>query len=114
MLDAWPTDIPLIAEFQHASWHDDEVYELLRSHGTALCATDLDDRDPPDLRLTGSAIYLRLRRTHYTDHELKHWADRLAAFLDGGTDCYVFVRHDETGESALRAMAIREMLTHSA
>ena len=103
MLEAWPVDIPLVAEFQHPSWHDDEVFELLRAHGATLCATDLDDRDPPDLRLTGRSIYLRLRRTIYTDDERARWNDRLAAFLDSGTDCYVFLRHDERGDSALRA-----------
>ena len=103
MLEAWPEDIPLVAEFQHPSWHDDEVFELLRAHGATLCGTDLDDRDPPDLRLTGRFVYLRLRRTSYTDDELARWSDRLAAFLDAGTDCYVFLRHDEHGDSALRA-----------
>ena len=110
MLDAWPADMPLVAEFQHESWHDDEVYDLLRAHATTLCATDLDERDAPDLRLTGSSIYLRLRRTGYTEDELARWAGRLEAFLEDGTDCYVFLRHDESGESALRAVRLREML----
>jgi uncharacterized protein YecE (DUF72 family) len=110
MLSAWPTDLPLVAEFQHASWHDDEVFDLLREHSVTLCATDLDDRDPPDLRLTGSSIYLRLRRTSYTDAELAAWSDRLMAFLEDGVDCFVFTRHDESGESALRALRLRELL----
>ena len=103
MLEAWPPELPLVTEFQHPSWHVDEVFELLRVHGATLCATDLDDRDPPDLRLTGCFVYLRLRRTTYTDDELARWSDRLAAFLEDGTDCYVFLRHDEHGDSALRA-----------
>lgn len=103
MLDAWPPELPLVTEFQHPSWHVDEVFELLREHAATLCATDLDERDPPDLRLTGRFAYLRLRRTSYTDDELARWSDRLAAFLEDGVDCYVFLRHDEHGESALRA-----------
>src|SRR5689334_20980003 len=110
MLDAWPADIPLVAEFQHSSWHNDEIFALLSDHHVTLCATDLDGQDPPDLRLTGNSIYLRLRRESYTDEELRSWADRLSAFLDGDTDCYVFLRHDEHGESALRATRLREML----
>ncbi len=110
MLEAWPTDMPLVAEFQHESWHDDEVHDLLPRTRDGLCATDLDDRDAPDLRLTGSSIYLRLRRTGYTDDELAAWADRLDAFLADGTDCYVFLRHDVSGASALRAVRLREML----
>jgi uncharacterized protein YecE (DUF72 family) len=110
MLAAWPADVPLVAEFQHQSWHIDEVFELLREHSVALCATDLDDRDPPDLRLTGTMIYLRLRRDTYTDDELERWADRLQAFLADGIDCHVFLRHDENGQSALRAVRMRELL----
>lgn len=110
LLDVWPADLPLTVEFQHASWQDDGVFELLRAHGVALCATDLDDADPPDLRRTGPHIYLRLRRTSYTDSELAGWAARLDAFLDDGVDCYVFFRHDESGESALRAVALRASL----
>ena len=63
LLAAWPTDMSLTMEFQHGSWHADEVYTLLREHDAGLCATDLDERDQPDLRLTGTFIYLRLRRT---------------------------------------------------
>lgn len=110
MLAAWPSDMPLVAEFQHTSWHDDEVYDLLRAHSAVLCATDLDDRAAPDLHLTGNLIYLRLRRTSYTDDELASWANRLEAFLADGVDCFVFLRHDETGESAVRAVRLREML----
>ena len=110
LLDGWPADLPLVAEFQHPSWHADEIHELLADHGAALCATDVDELDPPDMRLTGRFIYLRLRRTSYTDAELSAWADRLAAFTDSGRDCYVFLRHDADGQSALRAVALRRML----
>lgn len=110
MLAAWPSDMPLVAEFQHTSWHDDEVYDLLRAHSAVLCATDLDDRAAPDMRLTGNLIYLRLRRTSYSDDELASWANRLEAFLADGVDCFVFLRHDETGESAVRAVRLRERL----
>ena len=106
LLDVWPADLPLTVEFQHQSWRVDEVFDLLREHGAALCATDLDELDPPDLRRTGHHVYLRLRRTSYTDDELGAWADRLEAFLADGVDCYVFLRHDEDGTSALRALRL--------
>jgi uncharacterized protein YecE (DUF72 family) len=104
LLDVWPADLALTVEFQHDSWHVDEVFELLGQHGAALCATDVDDVYPPDLRRTGNHVYLRLRRTSYTDDELSVWANRLDAFLADGVDCYVFLRHDEDGTSALRAI----------
>ena len=64
LLAAWPRDLPLVTEFQHASWHVDETFEPLRAAGAVLCTTDLDDLDePPPIRRTGPFLYLRLRRT---------------------------------------------------
>ncbi len=107
-LAAWPAPMPLTMEFQHPSWVDDEIHAVLREHGVVLCATDLDELEtPPDLRATGRFLYLRLRRSTYTDAELDAWAGRIEPFLADGRDVYVFFRHDETGESAVRAMAFR-------
>jgi uncharacterized protein YecE (DUF72 family) len=102
--------MPLTMEFQHASWLVDETLAQLMSAGAALCATDLDSGEPPDLRVTGTFLYLRLRRTGYSDDELRTWADRLEPFLADGLDAFVFFRHDEDGESALRAVRFRELL----
>jgi uncharacterized protein YecE (DUF72 family) len=109
LLDEWPAAMPLTVEFQHPSWRDDEIHALLRQHGAVLCATDLDDMvSAPDLRLTGAFLYLRLRRESYTDDQLDAWARRLEPFLGDGRDAYVFFRHDETGDSALRALSLAE------
>ena len=109
LLAAWPPDLPLTVEFQDPSWHADEVFDLLRSHSVALCATDVDEREPPDLRLTGHSVYLRLRRTQYADVELQAWGERINAFRDAGTDCYAFLRHDDTGRSALAAERLLQL-----
>jgi uncharacterized protein YecE (DUF72 family) len=109
LLKAWPRDMPLTMEFQHPSWQDDTIHALLREHDVALCATDVEgDAFLPDLRLTGSILYARLRRTDYSGEDLDAWAARLAPFLADGRDAYVFFRHDETGESALRAIDLGE------
>ena len=107
LLDAWPKDLPLAVEFQHPSWHVGEIYDELAAAGMALCATELDDQLTPDLRRTADFVYLRLRKTTYTDADMGTWADRLAVFLADGVDCYVFLRHDEAGDSALRAEVLR-------
>ena len=104
LLDAWPTSIPLVLEAQHPSWHVDETFAALRAAGAVLCTTDLDELgEAPDIRRTGRFLYLRLRRTSYTDDELDGWARRLVPFLDDGMDAYVLFRHDEDGTSAIRA-----------
>lgn len=113
LLHAWPPEMPLTVEFQHPSWQDDAVHQLLREHGAALCATDLDDAPfPVDLRLTGRFLYVRLRRQSYSPDELEAWSARLEPFLADGRDAYVFLRHDATGESALRAERLRWLSVH--
>ncbi|MEW5989934.1 MAG: DUF72 domain-containing protein [Chloroflexota bacterium] len=107
LLAAWPASIPLVAEFQHGSWHLDETYAALREGGATLCATDLPDSDEaPTIRLTGRLVYLRLRRHDYGPDELQRWADRVGPFLDAGHDVYVFFRHDETGRGPELAQAL--------
>jgi uncharacterized protein YecE (DUF72 family) len=100
LLAAWPRDLPLTVEFQHPSWHVDEVFEALRDAGAALCTTERpEDETPPTIRLTGAFLYLRLRRHDYEPGELDAWAARLEPFLDSGTDVFVFFRHDEVGRA---------------
>lgn len=113
LLDAWPSEMPLTVEFQHASWHVDEVTDILRSHGAALCATDLDEGDPPDLLRTADFVYARLRRTSYSDADMEEWARRFETFLGDGVDCFVFFRHDERGESARRAVYLLARLRNT-
>lgn len=110
MLAAWPPAIPLVAEFQHPSWHVDETFGALRETGVTLCATDLPEEEAaPTIRLTGSLVYLRLRQHDYAAAEIRAWADRIAPFIDAGHDAYVFFRHDETGRAPELARALLEL-----
>jgi uncharacterized protein YecE (DUF72 family) len=106
LLDARPRDLPLALELPHPTWAADDVHALLAVHGVPLVAADYDGADEPDLRRIGPYLYLRLRRTTYTEADLFRWADRLAPFIDDGLDAYVFLRHDEDGQSALDAEAL--------
>ena len=109
VLAAWPRAFPLVVELQHPSWHVDETFATIRSAGAVLCATDLDELEaPPMIRRTGPFLYLRLRRSAYTDAELDAWADRVAPFVAVGLDAYVIFRHDEDGTSPLRAESFAE------
>jgi uncharacterized protein YecE (DUF72 family) len=111
LLALWPTRYPLVLEFQDPSWHVDETFALMGQHGAVLCATDLDEmEDPPFVRVTGGSLYLRLRRTTYSDEELDAWAARISPFLDSGLDVYAFFRHDETGFSPGRAILLADRL----
>ncbi len=108
LLDAWPRQFPLVAEFQHASWHVDETFGALRAAGATLCTTDLPEAAAaPTIRMTGQLLYLRLRRHDYAPADLEAWAARIAPFADAGHDALVFFRHDETGRATELADALR-------
>ena len=110
-LALWPPELPLALELQHPSWLDDTVLDWLRAARAVLCTSELEgDASAPPLFLTGPFLYLRLRRERYTPGELRAWAERLAPFLDDGRDVHVYFRHDENGESALRALELASLL----
>jgi uncharacterized protein YecE (DUF72 family) len=109
VLDAWPSPIPLVFEFQDATWHVDETFAALRHAGATLCATELPDQDaPPTIRRTGSFLYLRLRREDYTSADVDAWAARIRPFVDAGDDVYAFFRHDATGRAGELALELLE------
>lgn len=111
LLQAWPPGIPLTLDLQHQSWVADEIHAMARAASVTLCVTERDeDETPPTVRRTAPLLYLRLRRTGYDERELAAWAERVAPFLAAGDEVYVFFRHDETGESALRAERFRELV----
>jgi uncharacterized protein YecE (DUF72 family) len=82
-------------EFRHASWFDDEVYDLLRSHDVALVAVDEDETEGQGAPLvpTASWGYFRLRRTAYDTNALEAWAGRIQRAE--WTDAYVFLKHED-------------------
>ena len=104
---AWPRAMPLVMEFQHASWHVDETFRALRAAGAILCTTELpEDTTPPDIRVTGSGLYLRLRRHDYGASEIAAWAARLQPFLEAHHPVMAVFRHDETGRATELAAAL--------
>ena len=93
-------------EFRHDSWQDDEVYETLRAHGAALCIAEDDDGVSPFVCTSGNA-YLRLRRTQYTESDLRAWADRLAA--QPLARAYVYFKHEDEALAPRFAQQFDEM-----
>ena len=58
-------------EFRHPSWFDDEVLRRLRDHRAALCIADAEGEFDVPCVATADWGYLRLRRSDYSDAELK-------------------------------------------
>jgi uncharacterized protein YecE (DUF72 family) len=87
-----PAGARVAFEFRNETWHDDEVFALLRSRGAILCVTDTDEGDTPYVA-TSDLGYVRLRRTRYDDGELRAWAARIAEAPVART--YVYFMHED-------------------
>lgn len=83
-------------EFRHPSWFDDEVFDVLRDSGAALCIADAEDKLQVPFATTADWGYLRLRRPDYGDSDLRHWANAIAT--SSWTEAFVFFKHEEAGK----------------
>jgi uncharacterized protein YecE (DUF72 family) len=96
-------------EFRHPSWI--EARQLLLEHGIAWCVAETDEQDPgPDDLSWEPFGYLRLRKTEYTEDEMVAWAARMRSALDGGSDVYVYFKHEDDGASTVMAERLRALL----
>lgn len=88
-----PRDGQAAFEFRHPSWFDDEVFQLLREHGAALCIAEAEGDLEVPLVATADWGYLRLRRPDYGDAELAAWAHRLRQ--QAWREAFVFFKHED-------------------
>ncbi len=85
---------PRIAfEFRHASWFDAGVLTTLKQFDVSLCSTESDSERQP-LAPAKDFVYLRLRKTDYTDDELLAWKRQLQELAESGLDVFCFLKHD--------------------
>ncbi len=103
-------DSPNVAmEFRHESWFGEDLNKLLSKHDIALCVADTEDMKPV-FSETASFAYVRLRKERYSKDELRSWARKLSDFAKNASDCFIYFRHDETGEAANTAREFASML----
>jgi uncharacterized protein YecE (DUF72 family) len=93
-------------EFRNDSWQADDVYQALRERDAMLCVTDTDEGDTPFVA-TSDRGYLRLRRTHYDDAELRAWAECIAA--QPLARAYVYFMHEDEALGARFAQRLKQL-----
>jgi len=81
----------LAFEFRHESWFDAETYALLKEHQSALAVVEGEDQEPVR-EITGTFIYMRLRKEDYTQEELKQWSKWIK---EQTVDVYCYLKHDD-------------------
>ena len=82
---------------------------MLRDQGVAFCIAETEDLEPR-FETTSDLAYFRLRRDTYDAKAMDSWADRIRKFSGDAKETYVYLRHDETGENAVLAQQLAEML----
>ena len=100
---------PKVFEFRHPSWFTAKVFDTLDKHGAGLCIAETEDLGPT-FKVTGGIAYYRLRKDYYDAKSIGKWSSMIVESSNGADECYVYLRHDETGENALLAQALAEKL----
>jgi uncharacterized protein YecE (DUF72 family) len=83
-------------EFRHDSWHDGDVFDVLRSQNIALCVADSEKMSTP-IVATAEYAYLRLRDEGYQAADLDRWA-HVVRGLPSVKDAFVYFKHEEEGK----------------
>ena len=110
-LAALPRSMRAAFEFRDASWHRDDVFELLDRAGCALVWPDRPGWRAT-LPITGGWAYVRFHEGRpgvpdYPRDKLRRWARRIAE-LPG--DAYVYFNNDAGGAAVRDALTLRALL----
>jgi uncharacterized protein YecE (DUF72 family) len=95
-------------EFRHASWFDDEVFELLRDHRVALCIADADELETPFVATTDWGC-LRLRRPSYSNAKLRKWVKQVRQ--QNWQDVFAFFKHEDEAKGPRFAKSFLKLAT---
>jgi uncharacterized protein YecE (DUF72 family) len=113
-----PKTMRWAVELRDPTWVHDDTFEVLRRHGAALCIHDLLADHPWErtadwtyLRFHGPRALEEKYRGLYGPKRLAHAADRLAAWVDDGSDVYAYFNNDYDGFAVQDALWLRGALS---
>jgi len=111
-----PANRESVFEFRDPSWHNPEVYALLRRHNAAFCIYDLAGVESPHV-LTADFGYLRLHgpltRAYagaYSAAALAAWAEEIRGWRKL-RHVYVYFDNDEAAHAVDNARQLRDLLS---
>lgn len=102
-----PPIAPYAMEFRHPSW--EEARGILANNGVAWCVAETDKAEAGALSWEPFG-YLRLRKTTYTEDELRRWSRLVAPVLAEGRDVYCYFKHEDHGDAPAFASKLDELV----
>ncbi|MFE7777576.1 DUF72 domain-containing protein [Streptomyces sp. NPDC057445] len=110
-LACFPSRVRVAVEPRHESWWTDEVRDVLKSRGAALCWADRGSRPVTPLWRTADWGYVRLHEgraepwPRYGRQALSAWAGRIADAWPDRADVFVYFNNDPGGAAVRDARA---------
>lgn len=111
--------LPLVAEFRHSSWMEEDALALLIDYHVGFCNIDQPDHSramPPTAFLTSPVAYVRLcGRTHsgsyqYSLDELSEWTHRIRKVSRYARRSFVVLSNDAGARSLVNAFQLQHLL----
>lgn len=113
-LRALPADLRVAVELRDASWHNEDITEILRDCNAAFCIYDIGGLTSPR-RVTADFIYLRLHGPGkpytgcYDSAALNDWAQWLRQ--QSVRQAYVYFDNDDSGYAVRNALEFKRLMT---
>lgn len=111
--------LPLVAEFRHASWMEEDALAMLIDYHVGFCNIDQPDHSramPPTAFMTSPVAYVRLcGRTHsgpyqYSNEELNEWTHRIRKVSRYAKRTFVVFSNDSGARSLVNAFQMKHLL----
>lgn len=107
-LEAAPKKRRWTVEFRDSSWLCNDIFDILREHGAALCIHDMLDDHPREI--TADWVYLRFHGDHYTGRYSPQYltarAKDIAEHLEAGRDVFAYFNNDAEGHAVRNALEL--------
>ncbi len=108
LADASSCGLRMAFEFRHSTWFCEEVYNVLRHHGVALCVAENDDLETPDV-MTAPFFCYRFRKSGYSAALLDGIESTLRERSTEG-EVFAYFKHEEQPTGAICAVDILRRL----